>query len=66
MEMNVPELLQCMTCNTAKFKITVRPSYTASLHFEKQAVTINCYPDKSNRFLKLANAKINKKEKLSY
>ena len=50
--------------NFTKFKTTVRSSYTATLHFEKHAVTVNCYPDKINRFLKLANAKIKKKEQL--
>lgn len=64
MEMNVPELLQCMTCNLTKFKTTVRSSYTATLHFQKEAVTINCYPDKINRFLELTYAKIEKKEEL--
>ena len=64
MEMNVPELLQCMTCNLTKFKTTVRSSYTAALHFGKQAVTIDCYPDKINWLSELTNAKIKKKEQL--
>ena len=64
MEMNVPELLQCRACSLRKLKTTVRSSYTAALHFEKQTVTINCYPDKNNRFLELTNAKIEKKEQL--
>ena len=64
MEMNVPELLQCRAGNLTKLKTTVRSSYTATLHFQKEAVTINCYPDKINRFLELTYTKIEKKEEL--
>ena len=39
-EMNVLELLQCMTCNLTKLKTTVQSCYTATLLFKKQAVTI--------------------------